>query len=348
MSCRRALAAAVALAALAAACHTDPFAAGAYGATGPYRTVQGEGQLTTGGGSLLDYTPDGSGIAIAEGLCAYRLPAAGGSAVWTYCIPNVGPNPVVGLDSAVRIPAEALSSRNRLVFSRMAGPVSKGTPWPYPAEYNDKLWIRDSSGLREVLQLYRDSIGHALVPPDSINWVSNAEWIDDSDLFVVAANLSPAAVITQFGIAHGIVNSQPFTLTLVPGTATARLYAPFDQGREVIFADTGLVLWTVPTDGGPVSPAGTVPVASHRAILGLSCTATDCAILTAQNSTGPTGNVTRTSTLWHFDPGTGSLVEIREFFPYPYPVPSGLTLSPADGDVAFQQGGQVYLLPAGS
>jgi hypothetical protein len=338
---RRSLVAAVFL---VSACHSAPFVTGEYGAPGPYRTVAGEEQLTTGGESLLDYTPDGQGIAVAPGLCTIRLPATGGSGVWTYCVPGAP------RDSGIVVPTRALASQNRLAYSRAVGPVNSNPqdPWPFPTDYDAMLWLLDSSGVRPIMQLYRASIGHAVVPADSINWVTNAKWADDSTLFVVAGNLSPADLLTQFGIAHGVVDSHPFSLAVVPGTATVRLYSPAAHGAELVFADTGLVLWKVATNGGPVTLAGNLPPGNARSISGLSCAATACTILTQEDSVERNGNILRTATLWHLDPDAGTIMAVRDFSPLALPVPSSISLSSADGDVALQQGSQVYLLPHGN
>ncbi len=328
-----------------AACHSAPFVTGEYGATGPYRTAQGEGQLTTGGATLLDFTPDGRGIGVAEGYWTYRLPPEGGSAVWSYHIPPVANPPPPQPRNTVIVATEALSSTNQVLYSRAVGPVNPNSPWPFPTEYNAMLWLVDSSGARPIMQLYRDSIGHAVVPPDSINWVTNAKWGDDSTLFVVAGNLSPADALTSFGIARGVVGSSTFTLTVVPGTASVRLYSPTAQGTELVFADTGLVLWKVSTAGGPVTSAGSIPPGNSRSLRGLSCAATGCVVLTQEDSVERNGNILRTATLWDFDPASGNVTEVRVFSPLLLPVPGNLSLSSANGDVVFQQGGQVYLLP---
>ncbi len=343
------------LVAVFACSHSAPFATGEYGAVGPYRVVNGEGQLTTGGGGTPFYALDGGAIAFVRSdstgqNCFFVLPPGGGSGLWNRC----GGNEAVGpRDSDFRYAAEAFGPGGKALYAEIIGPRNFGAPpvppWPFPTLFHGTLWLGDSSRLpnddRLLMPLYHDSAGYARVPPDSINWVTNAEWAAADTFFVIAQNLSPADVVTPLGLARGVITAQGFALHKVPGTTTVRLYGLADGGHTVVFADTGLVLWKVSPDGGAVVRAGELPPGPSRALMGLSCAGDRCVVVS--HETAPNGRaVITTATLWSFAISSSAITPLRTFTSAP--LPGAVALSPVNDDVVFLQGGQLYLLPGGA
>ncbi len=352
------------LVAVSACNHSAPFATGEYGAVGPYRIVDGEGQLTTGGAGTPAYALDGRGIFLSVGAgpdtlgvhglsvlnCLTLLPSGGGSGLWNRC---GGAEPVGRRDSTFVFAAEAFGPGGKALYAEIIGPRNFGgpppPPWPFPTLFHGNLWLGDSSRLpnddRLLMPLYHDSAGYARVPPDSINWVANAEWAAADTFFVIAQNLSPADVVTPLGLARGVITDQGFVLHSVPGTTTVRLYALTDGGHMVVFADTGLVLWKVAPDRGAVVRAGELPPGPSRSLVGLSCAGGRCVVVS--HETAPNGRATiTTATLWLFALPSGTMTPLRTFTSAP--LPGAVALSPVNDDVVFLQGGQLYLLPGGA
>jgi hypothetical protein len=355
---------------LGAACsHTAPFVTGSYGAVGPYRVVGDEQQLSFNPVSAVAWTLDGAGIVFIDHLDTgqYRLGATqshincftvvapgGGSAIRQRCGGN---EPVrAPRDTDFRFAAQAVGPGGTLLYAEIVGPKNPSTPpsapppWPYPTEFHGDLFLGDSSRLcnadRKIMTLYHDANGHTLVPADSANWLTDAAWAAPDTFFVLAQNLSPADVVIPLGIARGVITPQGVALHILPGTSGARFYSPADGGHLILFADTGLVLWKLSPDGGPVSLSGALPLGPSRSLNAVSCAGARCMVIS--HETAPNGRATiTTATLWSFDIATGSMTPLRTFTSPPLPLPSDVALSPVDDDVLLVQGGRLYLIPGG-
>jgi hypothetical protein len=343
------LALAAALAPLVGCGHTSPFVTGDYWSRGPYQTVGDEKQLTVGGASAPAWLLDGGGIffvapnssLFVTGSCFSVLPPGGGNALWYRC----GGAAPQGLLDMSFFTAAAVGPDGAFLYAEVVG---HRLPWAAPVGYRADLWLGDTARQakddRRILQLYRDSIGHALVPADSVNWIVNVQWAAPDTFLAIGQNVTPADQFTTLGIEHGTVDSDGATVRLLPGTAGVRLYSVASTEDAVVFVDTGLVLWKTALEGGAVSSVAEVPAATSRSIADLSCAGTRCLILTHEVRAAVTGASQASATLWRLDLEDGGLDSLRGLTGFPLALPTGVALAPTSDDGVLVQGSELYLI----
>ena len=334
---------------LGSCAHSSSFVTGDYLNRGPYQTIGDEQQLTVGGGSSPVWLLDGKGIfylapnssPFSMSSCFSVLPPDGGNALWLRC----GGAEPLGFNEMSFFTAAAVGPNGALLYVEVVG---HRPPWAPPVGYRAHLWLGDTARQpqddRRVLQLYRDSIGHPLVPQDSVNWLVHAQWAAPDTFYAVGQNVTPADQLTTLGIEQGTVDTGGATLRLLPGTGDVHLYSVGSSGHTVVFADTGLVLWTTGPEGGNVSPFAEIPAAQSRTIDDLSCAGTRCLVLTHETRPTPAGGRQPSATVWRLDLADAKLDSVRAFTGFPLALPTGIALAPTSDDGVVVQGGQLYLI----
>ncbi len=316
--------------------HTAPFATETQGALGPFHP----GNPALVSVSPGSWTQDGRGILI-QGKCldsslaeaeksAFRiLPVVGGSAIWEFCElrPWVAGSP----DSTWRFVAPAISRDGLLLYVEGIGRLSTPTrPWPFPVNWHAELWLADTNSVRalarrQLLVLYRDSVGIPVVPPTAINWIAEMAWVGSSDFIARAQYLAPNATVTEFGLAHGVITPNGATLATIPGTAFVQSFAVAQAGTTIAFTGDSFNISRVAVAGGPVTLVATFANSAVRRVVDISCRDELCIVLT----TDPTPANLPRSTLWRLTLSNGQLLPIQSF----QAIFGSAKLSPVSGDV---------------
>jgi hypothetical protein len=202
--------------------------------------------------------------------------------------------------------------------------------FPFPVNWHVELWLSDTAlhhflERRQLLILYRDSIGIPVVPPSTTNWTPEIAWVGPSDFIARAQYMAPNAAVTQFGLAHGVITPDGATLTTIPGTAFVQSFSVAQAGRSIIFTGDSFNISRVAVNGGPVTTIATFQASVIRRVVDLSCRYDSCIVLTTDFT--PT-NLPR-STLWRLTLSDGQLLPIQSFDA----ILGSAKLSPISGDV---------------
>ncbi len=318
------------LALLIVACsHSEPFVLGSYRETGPL--VPGPEARIAGGGS---WTEDGGGILFVAGCYGYpsfeqrkyypynivdiigiaMLPASGGSVVWERC--ELGYPFIGSVDSVARFTAAALGKGGSLLFVEFVGPRPTCTACDYYAIfYHSELYLADSgqplNTRRKLATLFRESVGHPVVPPEAINQLTRLAWVGKDTFVAEASNLNPNRISTPLGLARGLVTADSALLTVIPGTANTHRWSVAEAGVAVVFSEDSLTLQRVPFAGGTVTALAAIPAGGRRHIDDVSCRGDLCLVLSSEDTTTATGQLKRVSAFWTVSVATGTVALLR-------------------------------------
>ncbi len=332
----------IAIVAMLTACdHSPTYLPTSYGAVGPFRTIDGVSQLTTGGASSGTWTADGQGIlglmvGGVPGLkCMGILPPGGGSATWNRC--PVWPRVRADIDSAYAIVAPTLGATGRLLYVGAIGPLQKPSQnYPFPVGWHAQLFVVDTSepftSRRPVATLYHDHLGISAFPPDEVSWLERIHWIGRDSFVALGENLSPNSTITPLHVVLGVIGTSAATMTPIPGTTGARLLSVAESGKTLVYLGDQLNIAQVPITGGEPQVIVALPAAPQRSVLDISCQHAACLLLTHE-ATG--------ANLWAVSSTGEGLRVVRSFTGSS---PSSAALAPGTGDVVMQMNGQFYLL----
>lgn len=339
--------------ALLACGHSEPFATGPTGATGP---LNADGQLTVGSYGDLEWTGDGAGILIKTPRptesadlpllpggghrdpldnCLGLIPAGGGSMTWHFCDRTLSHF----RDSNDVFVSASIGPSGELLYAQ-----SHQRPgFPFPVGLEAELWLGSRhapyASRRHLLRLYRDDNGHPTVSPDQINWLTNVQWVGPNAFVASGGYMRPDALLTPFGVVRGVIGQDTTMLTILPGTSAIAQFVTADGGAIIVYNRLGTVIASMPATGGPERIVTTLPLAPSRSIGSLSCQQQLCIVVTQEAGS----NGVRASNLWRLSLTSGEASIVRSFLAAD--VPSVARLSP-DGEsvVVLKTNGVIYLL----
>jgi hypothetical protein len=300
-----------------------------------------EAQLTYRNVGRADWTPDGAGIVIEDSAgCINILPAAGGSAIWQGCDTRGSFG-----DSTHAIDDYSVGPGGRVLFSTHA----RDRKWdnlglrtaldPYIFAHGD-LWISDTGSFtaaHKVLALYSDVVAPLTAGPSGFMTVDDVAWLGPSEFVGMGSVLTFNNLFGPLQLLHGTITTSGVTLTPIVGADGASTGAITGAGTRFVVITGSLSLGAIPIGGGAITPFGTVPAAAGRNIVGVSCQATRCAVLT-QEAGNVAGGVI--STVWSV-PSTGGAAQPGKSFPHAIGTAS---ISPAGGNALTIEGGKLFLL----
>jgi hypothetical protein len=308
---------ALGLAALLAACgHSAPFATVPERGAGPV-TPGDPARLTHNPLRVVNYASDGASIVFlrvddpavrypphhlprsdAAEQCVALLPSTGGSATWQHCNRSAGRG-----DSVNHILEAALGPDGRLLYTEFTGAPGWGAAMPVRWQLDLRvLDTADHASSRTLLPLYRDRFGIAVVPPDSINWLTGLHWLGASRFVANGSHVKPDL--------HLELDVQAVVLgTLTADGATLRRLHAVDPGRAWTVAPGHLLMAVAPTlevavidvQGDRVLRTGAVPESGTRALVAMGCSAATCWLVTRRHDTA-------TWETWQVDPHTAAPV----------------------------------------
>lgn len=326
---------------LVSACdHSPTYPATHDGAVGPFRTINGVAQLTTGGAYLASWTADGRGIlgVISSWVpgpprCLGILPGQGGSAIWGQC--PVWPRNQYDADSAFGQFTPAIGPSHRILYLSGIGP-EPGKHYPFPVGWHIELFVFDTSqaftSRRAIATLYHDHVGISAFGPNEVSWLDRILWVGQDSFVALGENYNPNGTITPLHVVLGVIGTSSAAFTAIAGTDRARLLSLAEEGKTLVLVRDSLTVERVPLTGGTSRVVVTLPASAQRSLLDLSCQGTMCLLLTQE----PGG-----ASLWTVTTTGADLKMVRSFTGQS---PTTAQLSPSSGDVLMQIDRQLYLI----
>jgi hypothetical protein len=184
------------------------------------------------------------------------------------------------------------------------------------------------------MSLYRDNVGVATVPDDSINWLAKIAWVSKTSFVAFGQNMTPAGVLTNFGVVRGDIGPEGATVHRIAGADRALIFALAESNATVVLNRNPLTVERTPVTGGTPALVATLPPAPGRVIASISCRGSFCLLLTQEGGSSGTQ-----STLWGLTLASGTVTLIGGF---PYPITSAL-IAPGSNTVLIARGNSSYL-----
>ena len=333
------------LALILAACgHSDPIGYENYGAIGP--RVPGPEARLNGAGTGSTWTENGGGILYIAGCLGREnpvvpsiimLPAIGGSATWEMCEADLSLK--VRKDSTSEFDAAALGADGRLIYVECVYPNLKDIGCLNLGQMS--MWLADSAWpftrRRKLFELYHVVLGAPADSTNVLNGLANLAWVAPAAFVARGLNLHPFYGVTFLGIAYGTTTAASPSLSLIAGTSEVQLFSVAEAGATLVFTTQApLVIERMPVPaGGSATIVATVPTATGRTIVDISCRAELCLLLTQETGAGGAAQ----STFWTLDLSTGKLVALRSD-PASF---SSAQLSPSSGSVLVGEADGLHL-----
>ena len=262
-------------------------------------------------------------------VCLRMLPATGGSGVFEYCDEAPGQS-----DSLNNIVSAAVSQTGALLYVTATGPVDTNTP--VREHWDLQLADVSSPGARHhLLALYRDSIGHPVVPAGTVNDLVNILWTGPTTFAAIGNYMRPSTASTPrreyVAVVRGMILPDSAIIAPLALDLTAPRLGPGPVGTFLV-SDTDLLVRAVDRSDGHVLWHSAVPPEADRELVAVGCVGATCLALSRDGTD-------ETTRYWRLDPAGGPATPLTSV---PLPANALAWISPADGALIVADGISLY------
>jgi hypothetical protein len=232
------------------------------------------------------------------------VPVAGGSGVWEYSDDRPGQ-----LDSLNNMTTAAYRP-GALLVQEETGPIGHDINLlDFPVFWHVELYLLDPldpGHRRQLLDLFDEVGGHAVVPDGTLNWFFSLQWAGEHRFVGEGGHLlvKPMEPIERLGLFVGTIGTDTTIVERIDDLAGVDHWSVTDDGQVLL--QSGHQLTLLPLGGGARQPLAIIPGGPERVVMASRCDRAACWAIARNNPVESAD-----WEVWRIDRSTGATTMAR-------------------------------------